>query len=116
MASIEDFFAPVEEPMVNAVQTLSEKIRQRRTQMLVHSYLYYEMDENVIDDHKWQEWADELVELHTAWFRFNAPKPIGFYDEAFADWTGASGAFLPFDEWVKKRAKSLLDSKIKGVQ
>ncbi len=96
--------------MVNAVQTLSEKIRQRRTQMLVHSYLYYEMDENVIDDHKWQEWADELVELQ------KQRKDIGFYDEAFADWTGASGAFLPFDEWVKKRAKSLLESKIKGVQ
>jgi hypothetical protein len=110
MASLEDFFAPVEDPMVNAVQTLSEKIRQRRTQMLVHSYLYYEMDENVIDDHKWQEWADELVELQ------KQRKDIGFYDEAFADWTGASGAFLPFDEWVKKRAKSLLESKIKGVQ
>lgn len=96
--------------MVNAVQTLSEKIRQRRTQMLVHSYLYYEMDENVIDDHKWQEWADELVELQ------KQRKDIGFYDAAFADWTGASGAFLPFDEWVKKRAKDLLNSKIRGVQ
>ena len=95
-----------DDPMVNGVQTLSEKIRQRRTQMLVHSYLYYEMDENVVDDHKWQQWADELVELQ------KQKKVIGFYDEAFADWTGASGAFLPFDEWVKKRAESLLNSKI----
>lgn len=102
--------------MVNEVQTLYEKIKQRRTQMLVHSYLYYELDENVIDDHKWQQWADELVELHVMWDRFKAPSKVGFYDEAFADWTGASGAFLPFDEWVKKRAESLLISKLGGVQ
>lgn len=91
-----------DDPMVNPVQKLSEKIRQRRIQMLVHSYLYYEMDENVIDDHKWQEWADELVELQKQ--KMN----IGFYDEAFSDWTGASGAFLPFDDWVKKRAADLI--------
>ncbi len=106
MATLDAFFADDEDdPKVNAVQTLSEKIRQRRIQMLVHSYLYYEMDENVIDDHKWQVWADELVELQ------KQKATIGFYDEAFADWTGASGAFLPFDPWVKERAKKLLHYK-----
>lgn len=106
MASLEDFFdEDPNDPKVNAVQTLSEKIRQRRIQMLVHSYLYYEMDENIIDDHKWQVWADELVELQ------KQKATIGFYDEAFADWTGASGAFLPFDPWVKERAKKLLHYK-----
>ena len=44
-------------------QTIEEKIRQRRSQMLIHSCLYYEMDESVIDDHTWQRWADELAEL-----------------------------------------------------
>jgi hypothetical protein len=91
-----------DDPMVNEVQTLSEKIRQRRIQMLVHSYLYYEMDENIIDDHKWQEWADELVELQ------KQKKVIGFYDKEFSDWTGASGAFLPKDKWIIERAKRLL--------
>lgn len=91
-----------DDPKVNEVQTLSEKIKQRRAQMLVHSYLYYELDDIIIDDHKWQQWADELVELHKQ-------KPsIGFYDEAFSDWTGASGAFLPFDEWVKEKVEKLL--------
>ena len=97
--NLDDFFVDESDPMVNSVQKLSEKIRQRRIQMLVHSYLYYEMDENVIDDHKWQQWADELVELQ------KQKMEIGFYDEAFRDWTGASGAFLPFDKWVKDRAK-----------
>jgi hypothetical protein len=95
-----------DDPMVNSVQTLSEKIRQRRTQMLVHSYLYYVLDENVIDDHKWQEWADELTELQ------KQKKVIGFYDKEFSDWTGATGTHLPFDPWVIQRAKVLLSSKI----
>lgn len=101
MSTLDAFFED-DDPMVNSVQTLSEKIKQRRIQMLVHSYLYYEMDENVVDDHKWQQWADELVELQ------KQKSTIGFYDEAFSDWTGASGAFLPFDDWVKERAKNLL--------
>ena len=91
-----------DDPMVNDIQTLSEKIRQRRTQMLVHSYLYYVLDDNVIDDGKWQEWADELTELQ------KRKKVIGFYDEAFADWNGATGTHLPFDPWVIDRAKALL--------
>lgn len=103
--SLEAFFEDSDDPKVNMVQTLSEKIKQRRTQMLVHSYLYYELDDIIIDDHKWQEWADELVELH------KQKSVIGFYDEAFSDWTGASGAFLPFDTWVKEKAKKLLQYK-----
>lgn len=103
--SLEAFFEDDDDPKVNDVQTLSEKIKQRRTQMLVHSYLYYELDDIIIDDHKWQEWADELVELH------KQKADIGFYDEAFSDWTGASGAFLPFDDWVKEKAKKLLQYK-----
>ena len=94
-----------DDPMVNEIQTLSEKIRQRRTQMLVHSYLYYVLDENVVDDGKWQQWADELVELQ------KQRKDIGFYDEAFGDWSGATGTHLPFDKWVIDRAKWLLHYK-----
>lgn len=105
MATLDAFFEDEDDPKVNEIQTLSEKIRQRRIQMLVHSYLYYEMDENVVDDHKWQQWADELVELQKQKMNIN------FYDDAFRDWTGASGAFLPFDNWVVERAKKLLHLK-----
>ena len=94
-----------DDPMVNEVQTLSEKIRQRRIQMLVHSYLYYVLDENVISDGKWQEWADELTELQ------KQKKTIGFYDKEFSDWTGATGTHLPFEPWVIQRAKALLRDK-----
>jgi len=91
-----------DDPMVNEIQTLSEKIRQRRTQMLVHSYLYYVLDENVVDDGKWQQWADELVELQ------KQRKDIGFYDEAFADWDGSTGCHLPQDPWIVRRCQWLL--------
>jgi hypothetical protein len=106
IANLEAFFVDTNNPMINDVQTLSEKIRQRRTQMLVHSYLYYVLDESVIDDDKWQEWANELVELQ------KQRKDIGFYDAAFDDWSGATGSHLPFELWIQKRAKDLLNAKI----
>lgn len=95
--TLESFFVD-DDPMVNSIQTLSEKIRQRRIQMLLHSYLYYELDHSIVDDGKWQQWADELVELQ------KQKIDIGFYDDAFRDWSGATGCHLPFDDWLKKRA------------
>lgn len=100
--TLDHLFQEPDDPMVNKVQTVSEKIKQRRTQMMVHSYLYYTMDANVIDDDTWQRWADELVELQ------KRKATIGFYDEEFADWTGATGMHLPKDKWIENRAKRLL--------
>lgn len=31
--------------------------------MLVHSYIYYELDTNIVSDHQWSEWATELANL-----------------------------------------------------
>lgn len=104
IATLDSFFVDEDNPKVNVVQTLSEKIRQRRHQMLVHSYLYYIMDESVISDGKWQEWADELVELQ------KQKKIIDFYDDVFADWDGSTGMHLPQDDWIKKRAQWLLNN------
>jgi hypothetical protein len=100
-ASLESFFddSPIYVP------SLVEKIRQRRHQMLVHSYLYYSMDESVVSDGKWQQWADELVELQ------KQEKVIGFYDEVFAEWDGSTGMHLPHDQWIIDRAKWLIKVK-----
>jgi hypothetical protein len=87
------------------IQTIEEKIKQRRTQMLLHSYLYYELDSPIITDDKWQQWADELTELQ------ETIKVIGFYDEAFADWSGATGCHLPFDDLIIKKAKCAVSGK-----
>lgn len=72
---------------------IAEKIQQRRYQMLVHSYIYYEMNENIVSDNTWSTWAMELVELQTKYPHI-AEKVI--YAEDFADWDGSSGAFLTY--------------------
>lgn len=78
-------------------------IHQRRTQMLVHSYLYYGLGTSIVTDHDWQRWADELVELQRA-----HPGGIGFYDQEFVDWDGSTGMHLPNDGWVVGVATHLL--------
>jgi len=87
-------------------QTVKEKIRQRRSQMLIHSCLYYEMDQSIVDDYTWQRWADELADLQK-----NNPKDcnIGFFDREFSDWDGSSGYHLPLrNEWVQAKAQYIL--------
>lgn len=83
----------------------SEKIKQRRSQMLIHSFLYYHMDTSVVSDDKWQEWANELQDLQELY-----PDPIGFYDNVFQDWDGSTGMHLPKDDWVRQKATQLLTS------
>lgn len=87
-------------------QTIEEKIRQRRSQMLIHSHIYYEMDDNIVDDHTWQAWADELAQLQDE----NPDKcKLGFFDEHFEGWNGSSGAFLPLrDPWVVNKARYIM--------
>ena len=72
---------------------IAEKIQQRRYQMLVHSYIYYEMNENIVSDSKWSEWAVELAELQSKYP--DIAKQV-LYDKDFAGWDGSSGAFLDY--------------------
>jgi len=88
------------------LQTIPEKIKQRRAQMLVHSCIYYELDDNIVSDHQWQAWADELEQLQK---KHPEHLNIGFYDNYFVDWDGATGAHLPHrDSWVYNKALLLL--------
>ena len=90
------------------ISKIKSKIRQRRSQMLLHSCIYYEMDDNIVDDHTWQRWADELAEIQNKYPEYCK---IQFYDRDFYNWTGDSGAFLPLkSEWVWNSALRLLNS------
>lgn len=72
-----------------------EAIARRRRQMLIHSYLYYGRDENIIDDPTWTQWAQQLARLQRKYgWR------IGFYDRLFKDWNGSSGYHLPTNAGV----------------
>lgn len=88
---------------ITPVQTVGERIKQRRYQILVHSYLYYELDDPIISDHQWQLWANELRDLQAVY-----GYQIGFYDNEFKDWTGATGYHLPKPAHIQTKARRLL--------
>ena len=92
---------------------IAEKIRQRRLQMLVHSCIYYKLNDNLVDDTTWSRWAVELAELQKQYPLISAKVD---YAKAFRDWDGSSGAFLPLDDaWVVNKANQLLGRTAQAV-
>ena len=88
-------------------QTITEKIQQRRYQMLVHSYLYYELGENIISDYDFDYWAKELVDLQEQYPEES--KQARYYEE-FKNFDGSSGFDLPYlYENIQKRGNQLLE-------
>ena len=84
---------------------IAEKIQQRRYQMLVHSCLYYHLNQNIISDKQWDAWARELRDLQNQYPEIS--KQVTLY-EYFRDWDASTGAFLPITEsWVVMRAKQV---------
>lgn len=80
--------------------TIESEIKRYRAQMLIHSYLYYVKDSSIISDHEFDRRAKKLAELQKELGTYK----IGFYDDLFQDWTGASGYHLKYDEWVVSKA------------
>ncbi|MBO5319045.1 MAG: hypothetical protein J6B01_04455 [Ruminococcus sp.] len=83
---------------------IAQKIQQRRLQIMVHSYLYYVKDVNIITDATWSRWAKELVELQEKYP--DIAKQV-IYSEEFKDFDGSSGAFFTYDDYVINRAEIL---------
>lgn len=67
-------------------------ILRRRLQILVHSCIYYELNDNIIPDSTWSAWAEELAELQKQY-----PKIAERVDYAkeFKDFDGSTGFNLP---------------------
>ena len=87
-------------------EQIQPKIRQRRSQILVHSYLYYHLNHNIISDDKWQQWANELAFIQNKYKKYIK---IDFFDNAFKGFDGTSGYYLPYtDPYVIKIANLLL--------
>lgn len=74
--------------------------------MLVHSYLYYEENTNIVSDSKWSQWAMELVQLQNT---YPQEASVVEYADMFKDWDGSSGAFLQFPEDIRATAYRLLN-------
>lgn len=85
---------------------ISEIINQRRRQLLVHSIIYYEFNENIISDHTWSKWAMELVSLQN---QYPDIAKTCIYAESFKDFDGSTGFNLPLDDpWACAKAQQLL--------
>ena len=97
-------------------QSIEHKIKQRRLQLLIHSCIYYELNENIISDATWSKWAKELVDLQNKYPEESSHTPL-FLE--FKDFDGSTGMNLPITKpEVISKAKYLLamrDSKSSGV-
>lgn len=68
-------------------------MNQRQRQILVHSFLYYQLNTNIVDDHTFDRWSKELADLMAD--NPDAAKGSAYY-EAFKEFDGSSGYDLPF--------------------
>lgn len=81
-------------------------INQRRRQILVHSIIYYILDDSIITDAKWSQWAMELEELQK---QYPDIAEQCVYADAFRGFDHSSGFDLPLhDEWATRKAMQLL--------
>ena len=68
-------------------------IDRRQRQILVHSYIYYELDENIIDDSTWSKWALELEELLR---KYPEESAASVYAKDFENFDHSTGAGLNY--------------------
>lgn len=93
-------------PKVDEQEHIAELINRRRRQILVHSVIYYKMNENLISDSTWSKWATELEELQTKYPDIAAKVP---YAKEFKDFDHSTGMNLPLDDpWAVNKARQLL--------
>jgi len=94
---------------INIDAGILELINRRRRQILVHSYLYYKSDTNLITDFTFDSWCKELVQLHQ-----KHPKETAkaVFPNAFDGWQGFSGYDLFKNDtmaevWARQKAFQL---------
>jgi len=86
-----------------------EWVNRRQNQLLVHSFLYYQLDTQIISDHTFDLWSAELAK---AMKDYPEIAEQSYHYKAFKDFDGSSGFDLPFTHpHVQNRAYQLLDYK-----
>lgn len=85
---------------------ISELIDRRRRQILVHSIAYYQMNDTMISDTQWAEWAKELAALQEAYPTIAKTCVYADHFEAFDPSTGYN---LPLNDLrAVNKARQLL--------
>lgn len=94
---------------------IAELITRRRRQILVHSIIYYKLDDCIVSDNQWAEWALELEELQAKYPDIADECPFA---DAFEGFEHSSGYNLPLDDpWGVRKGKQLIewrDARLKG--
>lgn len=88
---------------------IKEKIKRRRFQILVHSYIFYRLNDAIISDSTFNTWACELIELQKSYPEWS--KEVELYS-IFSDFDSVGCAsMLPLDgdDALAARAKQLLN-------
>lgn len=84
-------------------------IQHRRLQMLVHSRIYYKLNNNIVDDATWAKWALDLVQFQQKYPQI--AERVCFH-KYFLNFDGSTGFNLPLDHsWVVRKAEQLLGGK-----
>ena len=87
-------------------EQIAATIKQRRLQLLVHSCIYYEFNQSIVDDVTWVKWAIELEQLQTA---YPAIADKVEWAEVFKDFDHSTGYNLPVrDPWVMRKARQIM--------
>lgn len=87
-------------------------ILRRRLQVLVHSCIYYELNDNIVSDRTWNLWASELVKLQKQYPQIASRVD---YHQDFKDFDGSTGFGLPLkNPEIMNKAKYLLEIHKKG--
>ena len=63
-------------------------INRRERQLLVHSYIYYELDDSIIPDDQWSKWGFELAQLRDEYPDIYERSE---YADAFRNFDGSTG-------------------------
>ena len=91
---------------MNDVEKIRELINRRRRQILVHSIIYYRLNESLISDDIWSELALELENLQNKYPEIAA---TCVYADAFLNFDHSTGCNLPLDDpWGLAKARQLL--------
>ena len=88
-------------------------IVKRRRQLLVHSIIYYEMNDSMISDAMWTKWAIELENLQK---KYPEIAKHCLYAKEFEGFDHSTGYHLPLnDPWGVRKARELIAYRDKHI-
>lgn len=94
------------EKFANSDLKIADKILQRRLQMMVHSYLYYDLDTTLVSDFTFNRWGQELVQLQLDYPDISENVE---YAADFKDWDASTGFDLPRTKRIQDIGDRLLN-------